>query len=518
MAAAAATSPRPWDRVLYYATVSTTGAAVMIIELLGTRIIGPFYGVSLIVWSSLISVALIALSLGYWLGGRLADRAGAIRLSHVVLTAAAWIGLVPLMSKPVQTAADVLGLRGGAFTSALVLFTVPLMLLGMAGPFVIKMAARRLDDIGTTAGKIYAISTLGSVAGTLALGFFLLPVAGTRVVLLSTCVVLVALSAVLSAYERLRLGGSHSLTRWILADLAVLAAVFALVLALGGRKYPEHVSLSEAETHYGWVRVIDQERAGIRWLLSDSSTIGAEHLETGTSLLGYQQVVGLLPWFHPGGTKALLIGLGAGHLVGVYAQYGIATDAVEIDPAVADAAERFFSFRPTGRVVLGDARYQVKKLGTQYDLIVHDCFTGGAEPIHVLSLEALSELKARLRPGGVLAVNFVGFTVEADQKPVQSVARTLDRVFRHRRTFVSSPAAVFNDFVFVVSDRELALDESGNGRAVAEWLGRHELAVTGVGGALITDDFNPLEYQQIAKAEHYRDLLVARVGKDVLFR
>lgn len=511
-------SPQRLDRLVYYGTVSITGAAVMMIELLGTRIIGPFYGVSLIVWSSLISVALIALSLGYYFGGRLADRAARYRLSHVVMAAAAWIGIIPLISKPVQTATDVLGLRGGAFSSALILFTIPLMLLGMAGPFVIKMAAHRLDDIGATAGNIYAISTLGSVAGTLALGFFLLPVAGTRAVLLATSIVLVVLSMILSAYEHIRLGASHSVARWIVIGLAVAAGVIGLVLAQGRTKYPDYVSRSEAETYYGWVRVIDQERTGIRWLLSDSSTIGAEDLASGTSLLAYQRVVGLLPWFDRRGKEALLIGQGAGHLVGVYGGYGIATDTVEIDPAVAEAAERFFSFRPTGRVVLGDARYQVKKLGKRYDFIVLDCFTGGAEPIHVLSLEAIAELKARLRPGGTLAVNFVGFTVEADQKPVQSVARTLDEVFRHRRTFVSSPAAAFNDFVFVVSDRKLVLDDDEGGRAVAGWLREHEVDVSGEGGTIITDDFNPLEYQQIAKAERYRKLLIERVGKDVLFR
>ncbi len=511
-------APERRDRLVYYVVVSTTGAAIMMIELLGTRIIGPFYGVSLIVWSSLISVALIALSVGYWVGGRLADRAAGLRLSHVVLAAAAWIGLIPLLSKPVQTAADVLGLRGGAFASALVLFTFPLTLLAMAGPFVIKMAAHRLDDVGTTAGRIYAVSTLGSVGGTLALGFFLLPVAGTRAILLTISVALVVLSTFLSAYERRRLGASHSPVRWALIGLVVLAVVAGLALAQRGRRYPGYVSRSEAETYYGWVRVLDQESSGIRWLLSDSSTIGAEDRASGTGLLGYQQVVGLLPWFDRRGTEALLVGLGAGHLVGVYARFGVSTDAVEIDPAVAEAAARHFSFRPTGRVLVGDARYHVKKLAKQYDFIVHDCFTGGSEPTHVLSLEAMTELKARLRPGGVLAVNFVGFTAERDQQPVRSVARTLDQLFRHRRTFVASPTAAFNDFVFVVSDRELVLAEDGDGGAAAAWLREREVNVPGDGGTIITDDFNPLEYQQIAKAEHYRDLLIQRVGRDVLFR
>jgi hypothetical protein len=123
------------DRVVLYATVSITGAAVMMLELLGTRIIGPFYGVSLFVWSSLISVTLIALALGYYLGGITADKSCRVRLSHLILLAAFAVAMIPPMAGAVLAATNSLGLRGGAFTSALALFTVPLTLLGMVSPY-----------------------------------------------------------------------------------------------------------------------------------------------------------------------------------------------------------------------------------------------------------------------------------------------------------------------------------------------------------------------------------------------
>ena len=514
------TRQRVNDRLLFYITVSITGAAVMMIELLGTRIIGPFYGVSLIVWSSLISVALIALSLGYYTGGMLADHSRTIRLSHIVLLAAVCIGLIPLISEPVQTATDILGLRAGAFTSALILFTVPLMLLGMVGPFVIKMAAYRLDDIGSTAGNVYAISTLGSVVGTLVLGFFLLPLAGTRVIILTLSIVLTLLSLILGFYEHRKLKTGNSPLRWATVCLLVIIALTALFFLHGRKTYDDYTVLSDEESYYGWVRVVDDKDRNIRWLMSDSSTIGAEDLHSGSSLLGYQLVTGLLPWFDEQGRELLLIGLGAGHLVKTYGNYGIITDTIEIDPAVANAAKTYFSFKPTGRLILGDARYQIKKIHKQYDFIVHDCFTGGAEPIHMLSLEMITELKKHLKPDGILALNFVGFTREKDLKPVQSVARTLDQVFQNRRTFVSAPGAVFNDFIFVVSDRPLFIaGNNGDGTGdMVDWLHRHEVSVTGKGGTVITDDFNPLENLQIAKAEYYRKLLIERVGKDILFR
>ena len=142
------------DRVLFYITASITGATVMMIELLGTRIIGPFYGVSMIVWSSLLSTALLALSVGYLVGGRLADTAPWLRLSHILLVTGVLIGLIPMISQPVQLATNVLGLRWGALSSAFILFTPCLMMLGMVGPYVIKTVTSGLERVGRTADTV----------------------------------------------------------------------------------------------------------------------------------------------------------------------------------------------------------------------------------------------------------------------------------------------------------------------------------------------------------------------------
>lgn len=503
------------DRWLFYVTASLTGATVMMIELLGTRIIGPYYGVSMIVWSSLLSTALLALSIGYLVGGRLADTAPWLRLSHILLVTAILIGIIPLLSKPVQLASNGLGLRGGALVSALVLFTPCLLTLGMVGPYVIKTVTQGLERVGRTAGTVYAISTLGSVLGTLFLGFFLLPLFGTQIIVISLSLLMLMMAFVLSVYESRRLKSAHSLLAWGVST-GVLAAALLLGVGstIGQRDYPGSEVVYEAETHYGWVRVIDQPERGIRWLMSGGSTIGAEDLGTGLGLLSYQQVVGQLPRFHPAGDSALLVGLGSGHLVNTYADFGVRTDSIEIDPAVAHAAEAYFSLEPTGDVIVGDARYRVQQLDRRYDMIVHDCFTGGAEPIHLLSLEMFHTLKSRLKPGGVLALNFVGLTQEGKQAPVEAVAHTLDQVFEHRRTFVSSPEATFNDFVFVVSDEPLNINGP---EAPRQWLQAREVQVSGENGLLITDDFNPLETLHIAKAEYYRDLLIDRVGESVLF-
>ncbi|MDN5751651.1 MAG: fused MFS/spermidine synthase, partial [Nitrosospira sp.] len=190
------------NTVLLYVVVMITGAAVMVLELLGARIIGAFYGVSLYVWSSIIAVTLIALALGYYLGGSMADRLPQVQLPHVILFAAMTAAAIPFMTGTVLVATDSWGMRAGAFTSALVLFTLPLTSLAMVGPYVIKRSTQHLRHVGTSSGSVYAISTVGSVVGTLLLGFYLLPQLGTRVIIFSLSLVLIGLATVLAVSDR----------------------------------------------------------------------------------------------------------------------------------------------------------------------------------------------------------------------------------------------------------------------------------------------------------------------------
>jgi predicted membrane-bound spermidine synthase len=211
-----------YGRAGLYLTIFLTGASVMVIELLGTRLIAPFYGTSLYVWSSLIAVTMMALAVGYFVGGRWADRAKCTGLAFIIALAALLTLLIPWLTRPILLATDPLGLRLGAFVSALVLFSPSLTLLGMVTPFAIKMATSRLEGIGTSSGSLYAVSTLGSVAGTLVLGFFLFPWVGSREILVGLSGGLLVLSVAVAVYEQKQLG----------VTMAVLPCVLLAVLGL----------------------------------------------------------------------------------------------------------------------------------------------------------------------------------------------------------------------------------------------------------------------------------------------
>lgn len=498
-----------------YCTVFVTGGAIMVIELLGTRIIAPFYGSSLYVWTSVIAVTLMALAVGYFLGGYLADHARRIGLSPVVAAAGVLTMLIPWFAQPVLLATDSLGLRLGSFTSTFVLFTPSLMVLGMISPFAVKLATDSLDGVGLNTGSIYAVSTVGSVIGTLLLGFFLFPEIGTRQIFLAVGVLLLLVAVAAYFVER-----KFRLQHFSPIPLMALISIGLIFTLSVGNNTSEtdsnYITRFEQESLYGWVRVIDNPRGNFRVLAMDSSIIGAASLNTGQNALTYQRVVGLLPDLRKGMERALLIGQGAGHMAMQLSSMGVTTDTIELDPAISFAATEFFGYEPSGETLIGDARYETKRLTHKYDLIILDVFTGGAEPFHLLTREYLSELQALLQEGGLVAVNFVGFYDAGNNPALASVSVTLEQVFATQRAFVSEPGIDFNDYVFLASDAPIETDRASP--VNADWFATHSVAINQSGGLLLTDNLNPLEKLQIRKSEYYRQVVTGLIGIERLLR
>ena len=174
-----------------YLLVAISGACVLTVEILGTRILGPFYGTSLFLWSALISVTLAALSLGYALGGRWADKGATLfRLSLLLALAGLWIICIPWLKRPILLLTESVGIRFAVLTTAFILFFPPLTLLGMISPYAIKLKAQNLTEIGRTAGNLYAVSTIASVLSALLTGFVLIPNVGVAGLTMLTGLVL----------------------------------------------------------------------------------------------------------------------------------------------------------------------------------------------------------------------------------------------------------------------------------------------------------------------------------------
>jgi spermidine synthase len=279
--------------------------------------------------------------------------------------------------------------------------------------------------------------------------------------------------------------------------------------------------LYESENHYGRLRVIDDHRMSIRWLMADSSLISAVRPNDPRPVFDYLNLAEALLGFAPSAKDALVIGLGAGHVPRVLEGYGLNVDSIEINPEVVRAAREYFQFAPKGRVVIGDARYELRRLEGNYDLMVRDCFSGGTVPAHVLSLEMMKEIRAHLRKGGLLITSFFGDSSGENARATKTISKTLRSIFPNVRVFSPRPGTQPIDLAFVASDLPIAFDPGFPSRcrgpeavSYAERIEKLEVELGDGDPEIATDDKNPLELWQARRADLYRDFLVEKLGVD----
>ncbi len=497
-------------------TAFLCGAAIMVIEILGARVIGPFFGVGLFVWTSLIAVAMIALAAGYWLGGRLADRtASAGPLFAGIAASGALTLLVPVAQAAVLEVCVPLGLRAGAFTAALVLFGPPLFLLGCVSPWLVRLGASDLGSVGRVAGGVYGLSTVGSIAGTVLTGFVLIAVLRVGQIFTLVGGVLLGLAGVYLVVFRKRWLGL-AVVPLALLGVALQQPGAGVVRTLPGGTRAQLVDVRDS--HYGSVRVIDYAygAARTRELTIDGLIQGGVDLRSGLPVYEYLYLLEYLPVaVRPGGKRCLVLGAGAGIVPMWYQSRGIRTDVVDIDPDVVALARRYFGFAPKGSVYLGDARYYLATATGQYDYVVLDVFNGDATPAHLLSVEALRLAKQVLTPGGVLAINLHA-AVDGDNRTAASVGKTLAAVFDQVDLYPAfDPAAAAHGNVVVLAydgARTLAGPSALQGAPV------HPMARDGVLNAwervraapgradavLLTDEYNPIDLFDLEIREDIR--------------
>lgn len=479
-----------------YPIVAISGACVLVIEILGTRLLGPYYGTSLFLWSALISVTLAALSLGYAWGGRLADRAPRpSRLGWCLAIAGLWMLAVPWLRDPLLSLTERLGLRASVLLASFVLFFPPLTLLGMVSPYAIRLRASSLERVGSTAGNLYAVSTVASVAGALLTGFWLVPLVGVSRLCYGTGILLVAAGAVAIASES---GGrARGVAALTLLGPGALAAWW---LAHPHWGLDEHVRYL-AQSPYAEIRVVDKD--GKRYFLID----GGIHTITkpGTDELyhPYIHVAELVKELFPKPGRLLLVGLGGGAMVHLFAREGWQVDVVEIDPLVPQVAREFFDLQGRDAAIhVADGRRWLSGTRDRYDVIFFDAFGSSSIPFHLVTREAFARARAHLAPGGVLGLNVeaVGWQDEI----VKSLGTTLQTLFPDVLALpIAEPPNQLGNLILLAADRPMEISDEALGPPIdymtddyQHWrslLRNHAWQNRFVpgGGPVLTDDLNP---------------------------
>jgi spermidine synthase len=478
-----------------YLTVFITGAAILILEILGTRIIAPYYGTTLFVWSALIGVTLLALTAGYFLGGWLSDRRPGFEVMYLVIFAAsAAIFAVPFISPGVLEATNSMGPRAGALLSAAALFSVPLLLLGMVSPYAVRLSLGEILSAGMTAGSLYAVSTVGSFIGAIVTGFYLIPAIGIKAIidLITALLILISLGwFIFVRKSRLSM---------------VLMVIF--LFAMAAKSHTDDVSfrrnsetLFDRQTAYSRLKVVDF-MGRYRAMVINNAMQTLYDIVNNEFEIGYIKMFGEAAGCRKAAKTALSIGLGGGAIDSALKKRGLAVDNVEIDPEIVGAARKYFGF--SGHIIIDDGRHFVRNTVKKYDLIYLDAFNGFAIAQYLLSREALMEMKSRLNPGGMLVVNTVGRLKNdggrgvADDRLVRAVNSTLTAVFKN----VSVHADVFGICNYVYCASEDAIDGKISNMPVA----------IADRGPVITDDYNPVESLTLDIIEDWRAEEIRRLG------
>jgi len=475
-----------------YLAVIVSGASVLAIELLGTRVIAPFYGASLYLWSALISVTLAALSLGYAIGGRWADRGARIsRFAIIIGLAGLWVAAVPWLRVPVLALTAGLGLRTAVLITATVLFFPPLTLLGMVSPYAIRLKADSLSVVGRTAGNLYAVSTLASVAAAVATGFFLIPNVGVSRLLLLIGMALVGTALIGFA------GKSKGAASLIVLLIVVVGTVLFLVAPTLAAD-PKIGLIAAEDSAYAEIRVVDLDDT--RYLFIDGGMHTGVDLATGESHFPYVHVLDIAKSFFRQAGEMLLVGLGGGSVVKSFVRDGWRVDAVEIDPVVTRMARLYFGlYESEAQVYTMDGRQFLMGHDKTYDIIVMDAFGSSSIPFHLVTEEAFGLIRSRLAPEGILAMNFEA--VGWQDVIVRSLAATAGRQFKHVIVLpIAEPPDQLGNLILLASNRELDLKTelpvpmdrfSPEYDRAHAWDNRFEVDVKWA--PVLTDDLNPVD-------------------------
>jgi len=544
-------------RLYLLVLVTITGGVVLAIEVLGTRVIGTYYGSSLHVWAALLSVTLVCLAAGYAVGGRLADRFPHGWMLHVLVAlAGASVLLVQPMTAVLAPFNNWFGLAWGAIASALVIFFLPLTLLAMASPYVIRLRARTISQVGSTSGAVYALSTIGSVAGVLVVVFWMIPGLGTRWSLLVCSGALIALGAV----------------GLVIASRGKAAAALLLTglpyFARAGEA-PLPGELHHTESTYGDLRVIQRDRGDrgphrmllVNGIMQTGMPLDIDLVSQGSILQTDCYYLELLPYFHPdlgAGRRGVLIGLAGGMFPRVMEFYDIDWTAVEIDVKVAELAKAYFGYRGeirfpdgrghavdvsrfpnrqlpavhdhagglmpedrpegdpgtayAGRTVIQDGRQYLLQHPTPADFIVLDAYSSDAIPFHLITREFFELVRNRLTDDGILAINYIG-RPEGDLV-TDLLFRTLGAVFGDRMLLAYRTQADQGEVQVIIIfafRKKMELyplwyegGPSGGADRLSYELARRKVRTNRPGHTVITDDVNPIDRARAKTALQWR--------------
>lgn len=518
--------------------VFVSGAVLLGVEIAASRVVAPYFGTSLFVWGSLIGVVLTGLAVGYWLGGALADRLPATRLLLSVM------GLAALLVLAIPVVDDTVlrwvvgwdpGPRANPFVASVILFGIPSVVFAGVTPIAVRLLSRSVTSVGRTAGRLFAISTAGSIVGTFATAFFLIPAFGTNQLLALAAAVLFGAIVLVAAVERLPVAAGIGALGVALAVAASLNFATPTGTRLTGAAaenwspvYRERgdagvrVDHSEEgfrvvlsrDTQYHRLAVVEDTDS--RYLRFDNSFQSGMYVDRPfATRFAYSDFFHLGRVYRPQSQSLLMVGLGGGSALKRLSRDfpDMELKAVEIDPVVVDVAREHFAVPDDIEVEVEDGRRYLARDERQWDVIGLDAYYSDSIPFHLATREFLELVRERLTPGGLVVANVIGSLEGPGSRLFRSFYRTYREVFPTvlvhpviEQDFDTDPEALRNimlvatdgaapgkDFLLRRWQQELRPDDPDSPDLEGAIGNRYEKQIPTGNVPILTDDYAPTD-------------------------
>lgn len=471
------------------------GALVMVMELAGSRLMAPYIGTSLYVWTSLIGIILGSLSLGYWWGGLIADKYPEYRrLALIMIASSVYIANVALFQRYFLTILTqyVSDIRISAVVACIFLFAVPSVLLGMISPYAVKLKLHSLQTSGVAVGSLYALSTLGSIFGTFLSGFVLIAWLGSTSILFLISALLFSL-AIFVDYKLL-LGSFWKLSVFILfISLSVYAGTFF------------KSTIIDIDTNYSRIWIYDtfdeKYQKDVRMMVINSEYNSGAFLDSDHLYFEYTKYYDLANYFMPGYKNTLMIG-GAGYSYPTYLlkkHDEVKVDVVEIDPEMTRLAKQFFKLKDNPRLAVfhEDGRTFLNNNQKKYDVIYGDAFKSlYSIPFQLTTVEAFQKISDSLTDDGALLINVISAIEGEKGKILSAEYATLRRVFPQVYAFAvtdKNDKSLVQNIMMVASKSKNRFDLKSEDMMIQGFL-NNEISLDGLdGGMILTDDYAPID-------------------------
>jgi len=407
---------RPVNHLFMYSTCFVTGAIILILEVLGFRLLAPYFGLSVYVSGSLIGIILTSLSLGYYLGGKIADKWPDEKIIYYsIFASAAYLTAIYFLYSLILKFFQDLGIITGTIISTIVIFAIPMTLLSIVSPYLIKLLGTH-EKLGQSSGAIFSISTIGSILGSFLGTFVLIPELGSNRTLL-LCIILTYVIPIFGL-------SLHNMKY-------VLLAVFLPVLFFRQHKERDSTMIYETESFYNVIRIYEQN--GLRSMMLNNPAWRQSYRPT-VLLNSYREYFNLAPIL----TKVdsvLILGMSGGTSVHELRYFfdTLSIDAVEIDPKVVELAKKYFDIKEDNRLSIytEDAKTFLTTNDKQYDFIEIDLFQGGPEiPFYTATKEFFQQTHEHTSANGLIMMNVIGTLQKKGlEKLVYRIADTVSEVF-----------------------------------------------------------------------------------------